>query len=93
MKQGLTRNYDGTRYSLLIDQWKSFSAPQIEKVIDLIDKNEEAIEIYDLNPSSTPIVLTKINALFTKTNHNKLGAFATILLLISLFLPAVEVNF
>ena len=89
-KQGLISSNDGNRYEFSADQWKSNSIPKTGASVDFIADNNNALQIFELKSKETPKFDDKINALFSKKIYNKLGVFASIALIIAIFLPTYK---
>ncbi|WP_052750325.1 hypothetical protein [Arsukibacterium sp. MJ3] len=105
-KTGIIRNDSGDRYDFASADWKSGSNPRTGDKVDFVASDKAASEIFviksavQLNMGNVTDKLAdfhssdvgqKISALFAHGLHNKLGFFASLVVLISLFFSVVEV--
>jgi len=105
-KTGIIRNDSGDRFDFASADWKSSGNPRAGDKVDFVASDKVASEIFiikssgQLNLGNVTDKLAgfqssdtgqKISALFTHGLHNKLGFFATLAVLISLFFSVVEV--
>lgn len=105
-RKGLIRGEDGERYDFEISDWKSNTSPYLGAKVDFITNGDSAAEIYLVRGAGALVSIgermsefkgselgTRIGALFNSGLYNKFGFFAAISLLLTLFLPIVEVPF
>ncbi|WP_019676383.1 hypothetical protein [Arsukibacterium perlucidum] len=105
-KTGIIKNDSGDRYDFGSADWKSGGNPRIGDKVDFVASDKVASDIFiikstvQLNMGNVTDKLAgfqssdvgqKISALFTHGVHNKLGFFASLAVLISLFFSVVEV--
>lgn len=105
-KTGIIRNDSGDRFDFASTDWKSSGNPRVGDKVDFVASENFASEIFviksavQLNMGNVTDKLAgfqssdagqKISALFAHGIHNKVGFFATLAVLISLFFSVVEI--
>lgn len=104
--KGVLRNESGDRFEFTNTDWKSNGSPRTGAKVDFVAQDNIATEIYAVSsPSISGGVADKlsefqgsglgqkISALFGNGMHNKLGLLAALAVLVSLFLPVIEIPF
>lgn len=102
---GVIRTENGERFDFTAADWKSGGAPHTGAKVDFVAQGNAAADIYatasvDLSAISGNVseklshlqgsdLGQKVTALFSHSSHNKLGLWAALVVLLSLFFPAL----
>jgi len=105
-KKGILKDNDGNRYDFTPNEWKSDIKPKSGLEVDFVAENNIATQIYSIktaglsNDLSEKVlqlqesdIIKKIGKLFSLGMHNKFGVIAAFALLVTLFLPVLEIPF
>ncbi len=102
--KGILRNNSGEEFEFSDTDWKSNGGPRTGTKVDFVAKDNLASEIYTVG---SPVISAgiadklsefkesgikeKLRALFVNGIHNKIGFTITVAVLLSLFLPIIEI--
>ena len=105
-QKGVVRSENGDRFEFTGSDWASNGSPQTGVKVDFVAKDNSASAIYAISSPGFSVnvagklsdfqgsgVGQKISALFGNGLHNKAGLVAALVVLVTLFLPVIQIPF